>query len=223
MSNQTRILIADDHKMVRQGLSQICDAEADMKVVGQASDGQEAYEMAVSLQPDIVVMDINMPALNGIQSTRKILSKNPNIGIIALTMYQQDENVLEAIKAGARAFLLKDAGSDELLDAIRAVAAGEARLASPAALRLMNEFRRLQGSPSKNDHTTPLTAPELECLRLVAQGLSNSEISDRLGLSEKTVRNRLTIVFEKLHVHNRVQATLFALREGLASLSEMDD
>jgi DNA-binding NarL/FixJ family response regulator len=217
-----RILIADDHTMVRQGLSQICSSETDMQVVGQAANGQEACQLASQMEPDVVVMDINMPILDGVQATRYITEAQPKVGVIILTMYRQDQHVFEAIKAGARAYLLKDADSDELLRAIRAVADGEALLDSAIALKMMEEFRRLQGDPVGADGITQLTERELAILRLVAQGLDNVDIGERLGLSEKTIRNRLTTIFEKLHVNNRIQAALYALRQGLASLDEED-
>ncbi len=222
-TSSIRLLVADDHTMVRQGLTQICGAEPDMEVVGQAADGQEACRLAGLVQPDVVVMDINMPVLDGVQATRHISETSPRIGVIILTMYRQDQYVFEAIKAGARAYLLKDADSDELLRAIRAVAAGEALLDSGIALKMIEEFRRLQSDPVGADGITQLTERELDILRLVAQGLDNNEIGDRLGLSEKTVRNRLTVIFEKLHVNNRTQAALYALRRGLTSLEGEDD
>jgi NarL family two-component system response regulator LiaR len=161
-----------------------------------------------------------MPILDGVQATRYITKAQPKVGVIILTMYRQDQYVFEAIKAGARAYLLKDADSDELLRAIRAVANGEALLDSAIALKMMEEFRRLQGDPVGVDGITQLTERELTILRLVTQGLDNVDIGDRLGLSEKTIRNRLTTIFEKLHVNNRIQAALYALRQGLASLDE---
>lgn len=220
MTHPIRVLIADDHAVVRQGLSQICDAELDMQVVGQAADGEEACRLAVQAQPDVVVIDINMPELDGVQATRRIMADNPDVGVIILTMHRQDQYVFEAIKAGARAYLLKDADSEELLQAIRAVAAGEAVLNPTIALKMMDEFRRQQTAPVGADGITTLTEREQDILRLVAQGLDNNEISNRLGLSEKTVRNRMTAIFEKLHVNNRVKAALYALRRGLARLDD---
>jgi DNA-binding NarL/FixJ family response regulator len=218
MTSPIRILIADDHAMVRQGLSQICNAENDMKVVGEASDGQEAIQQTLLSQPDVVVMDINMPNLDGVQATRRLTETNPELGVIIITMNRQDEYIFEAIKAGARAYLLKNANSDELLYAIRTVAAGEALLNPVIAMKMIAEVRRLQTNFGETDSLTLLTDSELEILRLVAQGMSNKDISEKLGLAEKTVRNRLSAIFDKLHVSNRVQATLVALREGLASL-----
>lgn len=220
MTHPIRILFADDHAIVRQGLSQICDAELDMQVVGQAANGLEACRLVAHVQPDVIVIDINMPELDGVQATRQILADHPEIGVIILTMHRQDQYVFEAIKAGARAYLLKDADSEELLDTIRSVAAGDAVLNPTIALKMIEEFRRQQTSAIGADGITMLTEREQDILRLVAQGLDNNTISERLGLSEKTVRNRMTAIFEKLHVNNRVQAALYALRRGLASLDE---
>jgi DNA-binding NarL/FixJ family response regulator len=222
MTQPIRILIADDHTMVRQGLSQICEAEPDMQVVGQAADGQAACRLVLELQPDVVVMDINMPEVDGVQATRYLTKVNPDLGIIVLTMHRQDQYIFEAIKAGARAYLLKNADSEELLQAIRAVAIGEGLLSPAIALKMIEEFRHLQDGPGENEDITLLTELELDVLRLVAQGLPNSDIGDQLGLTEKTIRNRLTLIFNKLHLNNRVQAALYALRRGLASLDEED-
>lgn len=219
-SGRVRILIADDHTMVRQGLSQICEAEPDMEVVGQAADGWQAVRLARSLDPDIVVMDINMPGQDGVEATKAITADNPRIGVLILTMYRQDRYVFEAIKAGARAYLLKDADSGELLRAIRAVAAGEALLDPSIAGKMIEEFKRLQEDALLAQGLSPLTDREQDILRLVAQGHDNQEIANQLHLSEKTVRNRLSIIFDKLHVNNRTQAALYALRRGLASLND---
>jgi len=218
MTGQIRLLIADDHTMVRQGLTQICNAEPDMTVVGQAADGQEAVRLALEVNPDVVVMDINMPLLDGVQATRNITKRATHIGVIILTMYRQDQYIFEAIRAGARAYLLKDADSDELLRSIRIVADGEALLDPVIARKMMEEFRRLKQEANDGEETAELSEREREILRLVAQGLDNGQIGERLGLSEKTIRNRLTQIFDKLHVDNRIQATLVALRQGLATL-----
>jgi NarL family two-component system response regulator LiaR len=218
--SRVRILIADDHTMVRQGLTQICEAEPDMDVVGQAADGRQAVTLALRLHPDIVVMDINMPEQDGVEATKEITLENPDIGVIILTMYRQDQYVFEAIKAGARAYLLKDADSDELVSAIRAVATGDALLDPSIAGKMIEEFKRLQEDAQLAEGLTPLTQREQDILRLVAQGYENQTIADELHLSEKTIRNRLSVVFEKLHVNNRTQAALYALRQGLASLDD---
>lgn len=222
MTKKIRILIADDHTMVRQGLSQICDAEADLEVIGQAANGAEARLLAERLRPHVVIMDINMPVLDGVQATRQITAAFPEIGVIILTMYRQDEHVFEAIKAGARAYLLKEADSDELLAAIRAVADGEALLDPAIARKMIDEFKRMQESGVSAAEATHLPPRDLDILRLVAQGMDNNAIAGRLFLSEKTVRNRLSGIFETLHVTNRTQAALYALRKGLAHLDESD-
>lgn len=218
--SRIRTLIADDHTMVRQGLTQICEAEPDMEVVGQAADGRQAVMLALRLHPDVVVMDINMPEQDGVEATKEIIAENSDIGVIILTMYRQDQYVFEAIKAGARAYLLKDADSEELVRAIRAVADGEALLGPSIAGKMIEEFKRLQEDTLLAEGLTPLTEREQDILRLVAQGHENQEIADQLHLSEKTIRNRLSVVFEKLHVNNRTQAALYALRQGLASLDD---
>lgn len=219
MSRKIRVLIADDHTMVRQGLSQICGAEADIEVAGQASSGEEACWLAERLAPNVVIMDINMPGMDGVQATKRITAANPRIGVIILTMYRQDQYVFEAIRAGARAYLLKDAHSDELLQAIRHVAEGEALLDPAIARKMIDEFRRLQAE-STNPDTPPLPPRDLQILRLAAQGLDNHQIAGQLQLAEKTVRNRLSMIFEKLQVDNRTQAVLYALRKGLARLDD---
>jgi DNA-binding NarL/FixJ family response regulator len=193
-----------------------------MQVVAEAGDGQQACQVALAAQPDVAVIDINMPVLDGVQVTRHLTLADPDLGVIILTMYRHDEYVFEAIKAGARAFLLKDADSDELLQAIRVVSVGEALLSPAIARKMVEEFRRLQRQRGEDDSLSSLAKIEMDILRLVAQGLSNKNIGDRLGLAEKTVRNRLSVVFHKLHVNNRVQAARYALRHGLASLDEED-
>ena len=213
-----RIILVDDHKLVRDGIRAQLSGDDNYQIVGEASDGQEAIQQTLLSQPDVVVMDINMPNLDGVQATRRLTETNPELGVIIITMNRQDEYIFEAIKAGARAYLLKNANSDELLYAIRTVAAGEALLNPGIAMKMIAEFRRLQTNFGETDSLTLLTDSELEILRLVAQGMSNKDISEKLGLAEKTVRNRLSAIFDKLHVSNRVQATLVALREGLASL-----
>ena len=149
MPRPIRILIADDHTMVRQGLIQICDAEPDMQVVAEAGDDQQAYQLALGTQPDVAVIDINMPVLDGVKATPLLTRANPDLGVIILTMYRQDDYIFEAIKAGARAYLLKDADSDELLQAIRLVATSEALLSPAIARKMVKEFRRLQHEQGK--------------------------------------------------------------------------
>ncbi len=213
-----RVLIADDHRLFRQGLRQICETIGHLEVVGEAENGREVVEMARQLQPDIVLMDIQMPVVDGVEATRLITADAPTVRVIILTMYKQDRYVFEAIKAGARGYLLKDVDEQELIDAVRAVHRGEALIDPGLATRLLEEFRRLsRGEGAKEEE---LTDGEMAVLRLVAQGLDNKTIAQQLNLSERTVINRLSEIYQKLHVANRTQAALQALRRGWARLEQ---
>ncbi|HED04137.1 MAG TPA: response regulator transcription factor [Candidatus Fraserbacteria bacterium] len=211
-----KVLVADDHNLVRQALAQMLETEEDMQVVAQAANGDEAVQLAKLLPPDIVLMDIHMPrGSEGIEATRRIIEHEPQTKVIMLTMERQDEYLFEAIKAGAKGYLLKNANSGELLAAIRAVAAGEATLDPPMARRVMQEFRKLGERESADDPYQHLTDREKDILGLVAQGADNHQIAKRLGIADKTVRNRLSVIFDKLHINNRTQAALYALKQGL--------
>jgi DNA-binding NarL/FixJ family response regulator len=218
MSEAIHILLADDHHVLRQGIAQVLDAQTDMTVVAQAGNGRQAVKAAGEFQPDIALLDINMPEMDGVEAARRIRAESPNTGIIILTMYRRDEYVFEAIKAGASGYLLKEVELDELLDAIRAVARGEAVIDPAIAGRVLAEFR--QPKRSKDPVEPALAERDVEILGLLARGLSNQEIADQLFISEKTVRNRLSLVFRQLHLENRTQAALYALREGLAEPDE---
>jgi DNA-binding NarL/FixJ family response regulator len=217
-----RILIADDHRIVRQGLRHVCEL-AGLTVVGEAEDGQEAVRLAWQLRPDVILMDINMPVLDGVQATSFIVEANPSVQVIILTMYRQDRYVFDAIKAGARGYLLKDVDEEDLVTAIRAVHRGEALINPSLAVKLLDEFRRLSQAADEVADAESLTQGEMDVLRLVAQGTDNKTIGERLALSERTVANRLSTVYEKLHVNNRTQAALVALRRGWATLEEDED
>lgn len=213
-----RVLIADDHRLFRQGLRQICETVGRMQVIGEAENGNEAVELARQLQPDVILMDIQMPALDGVEATRLITEHNPSARVIILTMYKQDQYVFEAIKAGARGYLLKDIDERELVEAVQAVHRGEALINPALAARLLDEFRRLSQAAAGAGDVEPLTPGEMDVLRLVAQGADNKTIAGRLAISEKTVANRLSEIYQKLHVANRTQAALLALRRGWATL-----
>lgn len=200
MTPPIRILIADDHEIIRQGIIQICAGEPDLVVVGQASNGEEACELALQLHPDIIILDINMPVMDGVEATRQLMACMPEVGIIILTMHQQDHYAFEAIKAGARAFLLKDADSNALIQAIRTVAEGENVMTPATALRILNIFYQQQHDPVIANGIIFLNQRDLEILQLFAQGLDTSAVSQRLHLLESTVRSRLLVIFEKLHV-----------------------
>jgi len=216
-----RLLLCDDHAMFRQGLRSILETEEGMRVIGEAATGREAVRYALSTHPDIILMDIQMPELDGVAATKTILEEFPEAKVIILTMYRQDRYVFEAIKAGARGYLLKDANADDLISAIRRVADGEILLRAELAASVLDEFKRAKEAPEHPEHRlSELTEREATILRLLAQGASNAGIADALGVSEKTVRNRLSEIFSKLRLNNRTQAALYALREGIATLSE---
>ncbi len=216
-----RLLLCDDHAMFRQGLRSILETEEGMRVIGEAATGREAVRYALSTHPDIILMDIQMPELDGVAATKTILEEFPEAKVIILTMYRQDRYVFEAIKAGARGYLLKDADADDLVSAIRRVADGEILLRAELAASVLDEFKRAKEAPEHPEHRlSELTEREATILRLLAQGASNAEIADALGVSEKTVRNRLSEIFSKLRLNNRTQAALYALREGIATLSK---
>jgi DNA-binding NarL/FixJ family response regulator len=215
-----RVLIADDHRIVRQGLRHVCELAGDLSVVGEAEDGQEAVQQARQLQPDVILMDINMPLLDGVQATRRVAEAGLSTRVIILTMFRQDRYVFEAIKAGARGYLLKDVDEGDLVEAIRAVHRGEALINPGMAVKLLDEFRRLSQMDSEAEDREGLTPGEMEVLRLVAQGIDNRAVAEQLALSERTVANRLSSIYEKLQVNNRTQAALVALRRGWATLEQ---
>jgi DNA-binding NarL/FixJ family response regulator len=214
-----RVLIADDHRIVRQGLRHVCELGG-LTVVGEAEDGREAVKLARQLRPDVILMDINMPVLDGVQATSLIVEADPSVRVVILTMYRQGRYVFEAVKAGARGYLLKDIGEQDLIAAIRAVHQGDALINPSLAVKLLDEFRRLGQIADEAEDMEGLTQGEMEVLRLVAQGADNKTIAEQLALSERTVANRLSSVYEKLHVNSRTQATLVALRRGWATLDE---
>jgi NarL family two-component system response regulator LiaR len=217
-----RLIVADDHALFREGILRICQHAGDLDVVGEAQNGQEAVALAARLRPDVILMDINMPVLDGVQATRTICGQNPEIKVIILTMYRQENHLFDAVSAGARGYLLKDVDWRELLDAIRRVHGGEALINPALAARMLDEFRRL-ANPQAAQGIERLAPAETEILTLVAQGLPNCDIAGQLGLTESSVCNRLTDIYRKLHVNNRVQAALYALRHGLVTLHDQDE
>jgi DNA-binding NarL/FixJ family response regulator len=212
-----RVLIADDQSLVRAGFRLVLENHPDIEVVGEASNGEEAIHSAGRLQPDVVLMDIRMPELDGIAATREITARHP-ARVLVLTTYDLDEYVYDALQAGASGFLLKDTPPEQLADGIRAVAGGEALLAPTVTRRLIEEFARLgparRSRPSALDELTPR---ELEVLRLLARGLSNAEIAESLVLSDTTVKTHVTHVLGKLGLRDRVQAVVLAYESGLVT------
>lgn len=215
-----RVLIVDDHAIVRKGVRALLAEIEDIEVVGEAGNGQEAVSQAKALKPDVVLMDLVMPGMDGIEATSQVVSLLPDVSIIALTSFATDDKVFPAIKAGALGYILKDSDPDDLIRAIRQVQRGEPSLHPSIARKVLSELRRSPQDPLTPD---PLTGRELEVLRLVAQGLGNQEIAERLAIEEVTVRSHVSHILSKLHLANRVQAALYALREGLASLDSTQE
>ena len=212
-----RVLIADDHTLVRQGLRQLCEGLGGFTVVAEAEDGAQAVALARETQPDVILMDIVMPDVDGVEAIRRIMREMPAARIIALTMYRQEQYMLDAIRAGARGYLLKTVDAGELIAAIEAVSRGDFLIDPFIAARVLSEFHL---SLPELPQVEPLTAGEMAVLRLVAQGVENQEIAQALNYSVYTVANRLRTIYEKLHVTNRTQAALYALRQGWVALDE---
>ncbi|MER5792125.1 response regulator transcription factor [Streptomyces sp. NPDC001980] len=213
-----RVVIADDQQMVRQGFTVLLNAQPGIEVVGQAVDGLDAVAKVAELTPDVVLMDIRMPELGGIEATRRIVGAHPHIKVLVLTTFDLDEYVYEALRSGASGFLLKDASADKLAEAVRVVAAGDALLAPGITRRLITQFSQLDGggvrAPLKA-RVGELTERETEVLALIAQGLSNAEIAERLVVAEQTVKTHVGRILVKLGLRDRTQAAVFAYESGL--------
>jgi NarL family two-component system response regulator LiaR len=214
-----QVLIADDHAIVREGLRWLIQTEKDMELVGEAADGEEAVRQALALRPDVILLDLVMPRKDGIEAIQEIKDQEPDARILVLTSFVDDEKVFSAIKAGALGYLLKDTSPGELVQAIRDVHRGQPSMDPTIAHILMRELQRAAKTPPSLPLTEePLTEREVEVLKWVARGLSNQEIADKLVVSERTVRTHVSNILNKLHLANRTQAALYALREGLAHL-----
>ena len=211
-----KVLIVDDHQVVRQGLRTFLELQEDVLVVGEAGDGQAAIEMVQQLNPDIVLMDLVMPNLDGISATRQVKSLGPDVKVIALTSFTEDDKVFPAIQAGASSYLLKDVSPDDLVDAIRAVHRGEARLHPDIARKLMKQVAQ-QTSPPHESHLEDLTEREREVVNLVAKGRSNQEIANELVISEKTVKTHVSNILGKLQLEDRTQLAIYAIKKGLVN------
>ena len=211
-----RLLITDDHKVVRQGLRMVLELYPDLEVVGEASNGEEALRMARRLEPDVVLMDLLMPVMNGIEATGEIRRELPNTEVVALTSVLEDASVAGAIRAGAIGYLLKNTEADELRQALRAAAAGQVHLAPEAAARLMREVR----SPESPE---TLTGRETEVLKLLARGKADKQIARELFIGESTVKSHVHSLLSKLNVRSRTQAALYAVRVGLVSADELGE
>jgi DNA-binding NarL/FixJ family response regulator len=219
MPDVLRVLIADDHPLFRFGLRAMLTAVSTVEVVGEADNGRTAVSLAESAQPDVVVMDLNMPDLTGAAATRLIVGTSPHIGVLVLTMFDDDESVFAAMRAGARGYLLKGAAEDEIVRAVLAVGAGQAIFGPAIANRMLDFFQPRAARPAAV--LPELTPREREILRLIAQGERNSVIARQLVISPKTVRNHVSNIFSKLHVADRAQAILRAKEAGLGDVTEM--
>ena len=213
----TRVVIADDHPVFRRGLKALLDGEDGLEVVGDAADGAEAVRVALHREPDVVVMDLHMPVLGGVEAAKQILDVLPSVGVLVLTMHEDDELVFAAMKAGARGYLVKTTDDDEIVRAVQAIGAGEAIFSATIAQRMMGYFTAI--SSSKVVAFPQLTDRERDVLELMATGMDNPSIAFRLSLSGKTVRNRVSAIFTKLQVADRAQAIVRAREAGLGSPS----
>ena len=212
MEETIKILIADDHPLMRQGLRVIIEAQQDLELVGESSNGEQAVQQALALHPDIVIMDLQMPFKDGLAATREIAQADPHARVLVLTSFPDDDNVYTAIKAGAMGFLLKDSSAEYLLDAIRTVARGESVLHPTIARKLMQEIKQ---PPKLPPTTEPLTSREVQVLGCLAQGMANSQIARELSVSIRTVSSHVRNILDKLHLANRTQAALYAQEKGI--------
>ena len=215
-----KVLIVDDHRVVREGLSAILKNKENLDVVGEAQDGQEAVEHARTLDPDVVLMDVSMPRMGGVEATRIIKREFPHIGIIALTMYEEQQYIFDLVRAGATGYLLKDSDSAQIVKAIQSIYRGESLIHPSVASKILAEFSLLAQKKGKKGSWVEhdLTEREITVLRLVADGKTNKEIANALDLSEKTVKNHVRNIFHKLQVYDRTQAAILAIRKGLIEL-----
>lgn len=222
MSDRIRILIADDHLVVREGLLQILETAPDMLPIGEACDGAEAVAMASELQPDVILMDLRMPRMDGLEAITQIQNKQPEIAIVILTTYNEEDLMLRGLKAGARGFLLKDTDRDTLFRSIRSAARGETLLSPGVASQVFSQAKSVKGL-RENTEVGPLTDRELEVLRFVAQGARNKEVAAHLGITERTIKAHLTSVYNKFGVDSRAAAVTIAITQGLLSDKALTD
>ncbi len=215
----TRVMLVDDQTLIRQGIRLLLMTEPGMEVVGEAANGREALALVEQAHPEVVLMDIRMPGMDGVAATREITTRHPEIGVIILTTFDDDEYIFEGLRAGARGYLLKDISSEEMADAVRVVARGGALIQPSITRKVLSEFARLSSSPAPSSRPAslpePLTDRELDVLRCIAEGLSNREIAERLVITEGTVKNHVSNLIAKLGVRDRTQALLKAKELGL--------
>jgi NarL family two-component system response regulator LiaR len=220
-TRKIRILIADDHAVVREGTRQILEHEHDMEVVGEAGDGEEAVSLATRCTPDIAIIDIAMPRVDGIEATRRIKAECPSLAVLILTAYDDDQFIFSLLEAGAAGYLLKSVRGRELVDAVRAVYAGESVLHPSIARKVLNRFACTSGKAKEETEKAVLSERETDVLRLATRGLSNKDIAEELGLSARTVQGHLAHIFNKLNVSSRTEAVVCALKEGWVTLDDL--
>ena len=216
-----RVLIADDHALFRRGLNMVLESEAGIDVVAEAEDGEDAVAKAEEFAPDVVLMDVRMPRLSGIEATRKIRDIIPTARILMLTVSDEEEDLYEAVKAGANGYLLKEISIEEVADAIRSVVQGQSLISPSMASKLLNEFNTLakQADEKPRLQAPRLTTRELEVLKLVAQGMSNRDVAEALFIAENTVKNHVRNILEKLQLHSRMEAVVYAVREKILDIN----
>ena len=220
-SEALRVMVVDDHALFRRGLEMVLGAEPDLDLVGEASDGQEAVQRAQELMPDVILMDVRMPKRSGIEATRQIRDTLPHAKILMLTISDDEADLYEAIKAGAAGYLLKEIPIEEVAEAIRSVWAGQSRISPSMASKLLNEFAAMSKAADERPAmpTPKLTDREMEVLKLVAKGMNNRDIAKELFISENTVKNHIRNILEKLHLHSRMEAVVYAVREKMIEIN----
>ena len=211
-----RVVLADDHQLFRQGLRALLEMERDIAVVGEANDGLEVQKVAIEQEADVVLMDINMPIVDGLSAARELIRARPKVGVIVLSMHHEEGHVFQALRAGARGYLIKTSRIAEVAAAIRAVASGLSLLDPAITTSVVSEFRRMSAKQTPEDGLGNLSETEVKILQHVAAGMSNKEIASRLSLAESTVKNRLSVLFEKIGVLDRTQAAIYAITHGIA-------
>jgi NarL family two-component system response regulator LiaR len=220
-SPKTRIVLADDHPLLRQALKDVLQKESTFEIVGEAGEGEQAVKLAAELTPDVVIMDISMPNLDGLQATQQIKATCPNVAVLVLTVHTDDECILEILKAGAAGYLIKSAFGDEVIHAVRAVATGDMVLSAPIGERLLKQAARFPTRPVLLEAGEKLSARELEVLKLTARGLSNKDMASALDIKERTVKGHLADIFSKLRVASRTEAVIAGLQVGFLSLDDI--
>jgi len=211
-----RVLLADDHQLFREGLKRLLESERDMQVLAEANNGLDVQRMVEELKPDVVLMDVSMAIIDGISATREIARRWPDTKVVILSMHAEEGHLFQALQAGAAGYVLKSAGADQVLTALRAAASGGALIAPSLTGKVLGEFRRMASKMGVEDGLGQLSDVELRLLQLIASGLSNKEIASRLSFAESTVKNRLSVLFQKIDVADRTQAAIYAITHGLA-------